>query len=206
MFTDEQKKELAKPLDPKHVRPPPQGKYGEYVEGHHVISEANRIFGFDGWSYTLDELRLTNASQDGDKHRIGYLARVTVTIDGTVRGDVGHGQGFGKSEGDAHDSAIKEACTDGLKRALRCFGNTFGLALYDKTKADVCAPPKELPTGPINDTTRDWLAAQIEASGVTVQAVCNEYKVGSLKDITYEDVPEVKVWLEQQKAKTKENA
>ena len=56
---------------------------------------------------------------------------------GTVRGDVGHGQGFGKSLGDAHDSAAKEAVTDALKRALRSFGNPFGLALYDKTKANV---------------------------------------------------------------------
>lgn len=127
--------ELAKPLSPDAIKPPPQGKYGEYVEALHVIREANRIFGFDGWSYAVQSLNLTNATMQGDKHRVGYLALVAVTIDGVTRTDVGHGQGFGKSEGDAHDSAVKEAVTDGLKRALRTFGNTFGLALYEKDLA-----------------------------------------------------------------------
>lgn len=201
MFTDEQKKELAKPLDPKHVKPPPQGKYGEYVDGHHVITEANRIFGFDGWSYDLDELRLTNSTTDGDKHRVGYLARVTVEIGGVRRGDVGHGQGFGRSEGDAHDSAIKEATTDALKRALRTFGNTFGLALYDKTKANVGVAPQELPTGPITVPTRDWLQAQIDATGKPVGDFCKFFEVTSLTEIKYEDLPEAKVWLKKQKQK-----
>lgn len=135
--------ELEKKLDPSFVKPPPQGKYGEYIEGWHAIAEANRIFGFGGWSYTLDKINLTNATEDGGKHRVGYMACVTVTVDGVQRGDVGHGQGFGRSEGDAHDSAAKEAVTDALKRALRTFGNPFGLALYDKSKANVGrdAPP-----------------------------------------------------------------
>lgn len=37
----------------------------------------------------------------------------------------------------AHESAIKEAVTDALKRGLRSFGNPFGLALYDKSRASV---------------------------------------------------------------------
>src|SRR5690606_29122102 len=32
---------------------------------------------------------------------------------------------------------IKEAVTDALKRTLRTFGNPFGLALYDKSRANV---------------------------------------------------------------------
>ncbi len=128
--------ELRKPLDTAHVRPPPKGKYGEYVEGWHVIAEANRIFGFGGWSYSLDTLVKTNQNEDG-KHHVGYAATVTVTVEGVTRTDVGHGQGHHSSEGEAHDSAIKEAVTDALKRALRTFGNPFGLALYDKTKANV---------------------------------------------------------------------
>lgn len=129
--------ELKKKLDPKFVKDPPQGKYGQYIEGWHAIAEANRIFGFDGWAYDVVSVTQTNAEQDGPKHRIGYMAHVKVNAMGTVRGDVGHGQGFGKSLGDAHDSAVKEAVTDALKRALRTFGNPFGLALYDKTQANV---------------------------------------------------------------------
>mgnify|MGYP002621589324 FL=1 len=129
--------DLEKKLDPSHVKPPPTGKYGSYIEGWHAIAEANRIFGYGGWSYDLSDVRMTNASTDGEKHRIGYMAIVRVTVDGVTRCDIGHGQGFGKSEGDAHDSAVKEAVTDALKRALRTFGNPFGLALYDKTGANV---------------------------------------------------------------------
>lgn len=120
--------ELQKPLSPDAVKPPPQGKYGEYVDALHVIREANRIFGHDGWSYDVKSLEMTNS----DGGRIGYLAIVAVTVDGVTRTDVGHGQGFQKNVGDAHDSAVKEAVTDALKRGLRTFGNTFGLALYEK--------------------------------------------------------------------------
>ncbi len=40
-------------------------------------------------------------------------------------------------------SAIKEAETDAMKRALMTFGNPFGLALYDKDQANVVDEPDE---------------------------------------------------------------
>jgi DNA repair and recombination protein RAD52 len=46
--------------------------------------------------------------------------------------------------GQAHESAIKEAETDAMKRALMTFGNPFGLALYDKEQANVCDPEDEM--------------------------------------------------------------
>ena len=48
--------ELQKPLSPDAVKPPPKGKFGEYVDALHVIREANRIFGENGWSYTVTRL------------------------------------------------------------------------------------------------------------------------------------------------------
>ncbi len=39
--------------------------------------------------------------------------------------------------GQAHQSALKEAETDAMKRALMTFGNPFGLALYDKRQREV---------------------------------------------------------------------
>ena len=134
MNWDSVSKELQKPLSPDAVRQPPQGKFGEYVDALHVIREANRIFGENGWNYSTDQLTQTNNEQNGDRYRVGYFALVTVNVDGVSRSDVGHGQGFGRSLGDAHDSAVKEAVTDALKRSLRTFGNTFGLALYEKNK------------------------------------------------------------------------
>jgi recombination DNA repair RAD52 pathway protein len=134
-------KELAKPLDPRAVKPPPQGKFGEYVDGLHVISEANRIFGRDGWSYTVTRLDCaSNAIFDtprGPQARVAYVCAVRVDVGGVIREGLACGTGNGKPEnvGDVIESAVKEAETDALKRALRSFGNTFGLALYEKDKA-----------------------------------------------------------------------
>jgi len=53
----------------------------------------------------------------------------------------------------------------------------------------------ELPTGPINDTTRDWLQAQIDAAGVPVGEFCKAFEVTSLKAVTYEQMTTVKQWI-----------
>ena len=137
--------ELRKPLNPDAVRPAPPGKYGEYVDGKHVIDEANRIFGHDGWSYIVTRLErvseqlvtLTGKNGPYEQYRVGYLCAVRVTVDGVTREGTAVGNGSGKPEAmaDHHESAVKEAETDALKRALRTFGNTFGLALYEKDKA-----------------------------------------------------------------------
>lgn len=139
--------QLEKKLDPAAVKPPPKGKFGEYVDAHHVISEANRIFGHNGWSYEITRLSETHRGEftlkgsNGEyaQFRCSYLCTVKVHVDGTFREGSAVGMGAGKPEnmGDVLESAVKEAETDALKRALRTYGNTFGLALYDKTKADV---------------------------------------------------------------------
>jgi hypothetical protein len=41
----------------------------------------------------------------------------------------------------AHESAIKEAETDAMKRALVTFGNPFGLALYGRSQRQVSGAP-----------------------------------------------------------------
>ncbi|MFM9102460.1 MAG: Rad52/Rad22 family DNA repair protein [Cyanobium sp.] len=46
-------------------------------------------------------------------------------------------EGFDVDLGQAHESALKEAETDAMKRALMTFGNPFGLALYDKQQREV---------------------------------------------------------------------
>jgi DNA repair and recombination protein RAD52 len=133
-MTPEQIKELQKPLDPKHVvKPTGQfGAKGDYIEGWHAINEANRIFGFDGWSYTIQ------LTQDSLVH--GKDSKNNPQWQG-----VGFGSGFAKQIGDAIEGATKEAETDALKRALRTFGNVFGLALYDKSRAAVGAPETKVP-------------------------------------------------------------
>lgn len=55
------------------------------------------------------------------------------------------------------------------------------------------------PSGPINDKTRDWLQAQIEASGNTVQDFLRSFTPESLKAITYEQLPTAQEWLRKTK-------
>lgn len=150
-FSDQQKELLAAPLNRAHVKPPAPGKYGEYVEGWHVIDEANRIFGFDGWTRETVEMvelcrdlhELTGSKGPYKQWRVSYMAKVRVTAGGVMREGTGCGSGSGKPEalGDTIESAVKEAETDAMKRALMTFGNPFGLALYDKTKANVADEP-----------------------------------------------------------------
>lgn len=66
---------------------------------------------------------------------------------------IGAGHGIDADLGLAHESAVKEAETDAMKRCLMTFGNPFGLALYDKTQANVAeAPPEQI--GPSSAYTK----------------------------------------------------
>lgn len=143
-FTDQQIAQLSGKLDPAAVRPPQKfGPKGDYLEGWYVIAEANRIFGFDGWSYESLDVRCVSEAprkigrDQKDGWGVTYTARVRVVVHGIVREDCGAGHGYDLDVGLAHESALKEAVTDALKRTLRTFGNPFGLALYDKTRANV---------------------------------------------------------------------
>lgn len=145
MDWDKVSKELQKPLSPDAIKPPPRGKHGEYVDALHVIREANRIFGEGGWSYDVTRLQMVSGQTvelKGDngpyeQYRVGYLCSVKVSVGGVSREGVAVGSGMGSplSLADHHESAAKEAESDALKRALRSFGNTFGLALYEKDKS-----------------------------------------------------------------------
>lgn len=144
MFTDEQKKQLSAPLDRSHVAARKQGGRNlSYIEGWHAIAEANRIFGFDAWSRETVELKCVSERDRaiGDRKEPGfgvtYIARVRVRIGELIREGSGTGHGIDRDLGLAHESALKEAETDAMKRALMTFGNPFGLALYDKTQANV---------------------------------------------------------------------
>ena len=154
-FSDSAKTELAKPLNSANVKPPAPGKYGDYIEGWKVIEEANRIFGFDGWvretvsmlETNRELLTLKGRNGDYDQWRVGFVAKVRITAGGIVREGTGFGSGMGKPEGlgEAIESAVKEAETDAMKRALMTFGYPFGLALYDKTQANVTDEPQQAP-------------------------------------------------------------
>lgn len=189
MFSAEQKAALSAPLDPKHVASRSQaGRSLSYIEGWHAIAEANRIFGFDAWNRETVDLRLLGEPRSVDgKSRVEYMARVRITVGDIVREGCGFGQGIDKDVGQAHESALKEAETDAMKRALMTFGNPFGLALYDKTQANVQAAP--VPT--ITDEQRDEIAVMAQGAGVGLDKICSGFNVASLKDIPAEAFPKI---------------
>jgi len=141
-FTPEQLSALKAPLDASHVSERSQaGRSLSYIEGWHALAEANRIFGYDGWDRLTEIHRLAEPELVGDKWRVRFMAKVTVNVRADnvtiTRQGVGYGSGIAKDQGDAHESAIKEAETDATKRALMTFGWPFGLALYDKSQEHV---------------------------------------------------------------------
>jgi DNA repair and recombination protein RAD52 len=142
-FTTDQIALLKAPLDRSHVKQRAQaGRQLSYIEGWHAIAEANRIFGFAEWARELRDIRQLGEPREGDgKWRVAYMAtvRITVAVEGgaVVRDGTGYGSGIDRDLGSAHESALKEAETDAMKRALMTFGNPFGLALYDKEQREV---------------------------------------------------------------------
>ena len=153
MFTQSQQEALAAPLDRANVQTRSQSNRNfSYLEGWHVIAEANRIFGFDGWQReTLhcqcvsERERSIGSGQDPRGQRSGwgvtYTAKARIQVGEIIREGSGAGHGIDMDLGQAHESALKEAETDAMKRALMTFGNQFGLALYDKQQREVAAKP-----------------------------------------------------------------
>ena len=136
-MNEEIEKELKKKLEPANVKKNPKGF--DYVEGWFAIQEANRIFGFGGWTReTIELIENTPATKNAKGNNVvSFRAKVRVTAHGVVREGIGFGSGISKDIHDAYEGAIKEAETDAMKRALMTFGNPFGLALYDKQKENV---------------------------------------------------------------------
>lgn len=181
MFTDIQLAELSAPLNPAFVKEREQsGRPLSYIEGWHAIAEANRIFGFDAWERATVEMRCVSEAnrkigkQQVDGHAVCYLAKVRVVVrvgaETVIREGTGAGHGIDRDLGLAHESAAKEAETDAMKRALMTFGNPFGLALYDKTFANVAHVP------PV-DYEREAIAA-VDAC-MTKEAVGNWWRGAS---------------------------
>ena len=167
MDWDKASVELSKKLDPKHVKGRTQGgSQVQYIEGWHAIAEANRIFGYGEWTRETVELRqLGDPREVSGKIRVEYLARVRITVDGVVRDGCGFGQGIDKDVGQAHESAVKEAETDAMKRALMAFGNPFGLALYDKSRENVGVDEEPAQPTEADVAMSDRLVAAIRDKG-----------------------------------------
>ncbi len=155
-FTETQLEALKAPLARDAVKTREQGKsILSYIEAWHAIDEANRIFGFDAWDRETIECRcvmewerkIGQGQYQRDGWGVTYTAKVRITVGRIIREGTGAGHGIDADLGLAHESAIKEAESDAMKRALMTFGNPFGLALYDKTQSNVegTTPPTSQP-------------------------------------------------------------
>ena len=145
---------LGQPLDPALVsqRKGRGGRVFDYLEGHAVIDQANRIFGYGGWGYelvgdvTLRRIETVDPQTGEVKVSLGYSAPVRVTVAGALpRTDLGV-HPVAEDTLDGHDTAMKGAVTDGLKRSFRSFGVQFGNGFYgDQPQAGNAPQPQRVP-------------------------------------------------------------
>ncbi|KAK4680364.1 DNA repair protein rad52 [Podospora pseudoanserina] len=129
---------LDKQLGPEYlsVRAGPGGSKLHYITAEKVISLANEIFGFNGWSSSIQNFQIDFVDEDPKtlKVSLGLSVIVRVTLrDGTYHEDLGYGHIENcRGKAAAFEKAKKEGTTDALKRALRHFGNVLGNCIYDK--------------------------------------------------------------------------
>ncbi|KAM8861905.1 DNA repair protein RAD52 homolog [Synchiropus picturatus] len=92
------------------------------------------MFGYNGWSHSISQQNVDFVDLINGKFYVGVSAFVKVQLkDGAYHEDVGYGVSEGlKSKALSLEKARKEAVTDGMKRALKCFGNALGNCILDK--------------------------------------------------------------------------
>ncbi|GMK55457.1 hypothetical protein CspeluHIS016_0205130 [Cutaneotrichosporon spelunceum] len=128
-----------------------------YIEGWKVINLANDVFGFNGWSSSITRLQTDFLDVDAnDRVKVGITAIIRITLrDGCYHEDLGYGQAENvRGKATALEKAQKEAVTDGIKRALKHFGNVLGNCLYDK---EYCKQVQKMRVGPAK-----WNADELE--------------------------------------------
>ena len=80
-FSAKQTQALRRSLDHRYVRTrESNGRELSYIGGWYAISEANRIFGFDGWSRETVESRCVMARENRGTFTAVYVARIRLTV------------------------------------------------------------------------------------------------------------------------------
>jgi DNA repair and recombination protein RAD52 len=146
---------LDQQLGPEYISTRSNGSAGRvsYIEGHKAIALANEIFGPEAWSSNIVRFETDFCDEHGGSWNLGMSAviRVTLNVSGSWHEDIGYGSVQNcRNKAAAFEKARKEATTDGLKRALRHFGNALGNCLYDKSYLDNIKRMHKLPTPAFN--------------------------------------------------------
>src|SRR5579864_6880908 len=111
-FSTKKLRALKREVDHRKVRTRQiHGKELSFLEGWHVIAEANRIFGFDGWTRETVETRCILNREVRGSFQAVYAAKVRITVFANgrlvVRDGHGTGEGQGATAGEVHDIALK---------------------------------------------------------------------------------------------------
>jgi len=114
------------------------GKSLSYLETWYVIDRLNQVLGQGLWNYHSKVEKVFEGVVN-NKHTVHYIASVSfqAIVDGKIANFTDYGYGDGSdafNPGKAHELAVKEAVSDGLKRCAKNLGRSMGLALYDKTQ------------------------------------------------------------------------
>ncbi len=219
---------LEAPLDPALVshRKGRGNKTFPYLEGHTVIDEANAIFGFGGWGYellgdvVLREFEQADAKTGEIRRFRAYTAVVRASVPGAQpRTDVGY-HAVAEETADGHETAVKGAVTDGLKRALRSFGQRFGNGLAGEppaAPAPAAPPAKQEPAspapqgapsaGPVDEVPalREQLLALGAAQGFDAAQVAAAVKGKTGKTFEELDAAGLRALVEAAERKAREN-
>ncbi|KAJ6000755.1 hypothetical protein N7481_001164 [Penicillium waksmanii] len=129
---------LDKKLGPEYIsnRPGAGGQKVHYLSADKCINLANEVFGFNGWSSSIQKIDIDfiDENQNSGRVTMGLSVVMRVTLkDGTYHEDIGYGHiENAKGKAAAFEKSKKEATTDALKRSLRNFGNVLGNCVYDK--------------------------------------------------------------------------
>lgn len=129
---------LDKQLGPEYIssRAGPGGSRVHYLTAEKCIGLANEVFGFNGWSSSIQNIQVDFADENAQTQRvsIGLSVIVRITLrDGSYHEDIGYGSiENARGKAMAFEKAKKEGTTDALKRTLRSFGNVLGNCIYDQ--------------------------------------------------------------------------
>jgi DNA recombination protein Rad52 len=157
-FTQTQVRKLRSKLKPQHIKTrDADGITLSYLEGWHVIAEANRIFGFDGWDRETISSECVWKTHTNGRYCAAYVTRIRIRVRAgesvVVREGSGTGESNASSPAQAHEFAAKAAETDATKRALMTFGNAFGLSLYGGSTEAKGKFAHGVPSTPLERTT-----------------------------------------------------
>lgn len=117
---------------------------GGPAEAWRAMEEANRLFGPDGWSREVLEMRCAATREREGMITTAYVAKVRVCLGGGAapshRDGHGCGEGRGSTPFEAHNKGLKAAELDATLRALATFGKPFGLGVLGQSTREKRTP------------------------------------------------------------------